>query len=128
MSYDLYDESSAALELYENWDDFKRVLRQGGDPIEIKNNELEQERLYKEYKEQCKWGRKPKTLGKLDPYWFSDELKNSIPKEEFIKLVVAFQSPSLSIVSIVFSRLGITVMILISIALYGLYVAVRDHA
>ena len=128
MSYDLYDESSVALDLYENWDEIKRVMREAGDPIGIKKEELEQERFYKEYKEQCKWGRKPKTLGKLDPYWFSDELKNSIPKEEFIKLVVAFQSPSLSIVSIVFSRLGITVMIIILIALYGLYVAVRDHA
>ena len=75
---------------------------------------------------QCPMG--PKTLGKLNPYWFSDELKNSIPKEEFLKLVVTYQSQSPSIASIVFSRLGITVMILILIALYGLYVAVRDHA
>ena len=28
-----------------------------------KRKEVEAERMYKEYKEQCKWGRKPKTLG-----------------------------------------------------------------
>ena len=45
----------------------------------------------REYIKKCGFGKNhsPK-LGKLDPYWFSDELKNSIPKEEFLKLVDAY--------------------------------------
>ena len=31
-----------------------------------KRKEVEAERMYKEYKEQCKWGRKPKTLGEFN--------------------------------------------------------------
>ena len=126
MSYDLSDEYSAGLNLYENWDDFKRDQRQGRDPIEIKKKELQQERLYKEYIKKCGFGKNhsPK-LGKLNPYWFSDELKNSIPKEEFLKLVDAYYDKAMNF-SI--KRMVVIAIILILIALYGLYAVVRDYA
>ena len=49
--------------------------------------EAEAERMYKEYKEQCKWGRKPKTLGEFNPYEFNFDFIESIPEYEWKELI-----------------------------------------
>ena len=47
-------------------------LKESLSPEEREELEAEAERMYKEYKEQCKLGRKPKTLEKFNPYELND--------------------------------------------------------
>ena len=49
--------------------------------------EAEAERMYKEYKEQCKWGRKPKTLGEFNPYELNFDFIESIPEDKWKELI-----------------------------------------
>ena len=55
-------------------------------PEKRKEVEAEAERMYKEYKEQCKWGRKPKTLGEFNPYELNFDFIESIPEDEWKEL------------------------------------------
>ena len=56
-------------------------------PEQRKEVEAEAERMYKEYKEQCTWGGKPKTLGKLNPYELNFDFIESIPEDEWKELI-----------------------------------------
>ena len=56
-------------------------------PEKRKEVEAEAERMYKEYKEQCTWGGKPKTLGKLNPYELNFDFIQSIPEDEWKELI-----------------------------------------
>ena len=56
-------------------------------PEKRKEVEAEAERMYKEYKEQCEWGRKPKTLGKFNPYELNFDFIESIPEDEWKELI-----------------------------------------
>ena len=56
-------------------------------PEKRKEVEAEAERMYQEYKEQCTWGGKPKTLGKLNPYELNFDFIQSIPEDEWKELI-----------------------------------------
>ena len=56
-------------------------------PEKRKEVEAEAERMYREYKEQCKLGRKPKTLGRFNPYELNFDFIESIPEDEWKELI-----------------------------------------
>ena len=60
-------------------------------PEKRKEVEAEAERMYKEYKEQCTWGGKPKTLGKLNPYELNFDFIQSIPEDEWKELIKLYK-------------------------------------
>ena len=60
-------------------------------PEQRKEVEAEAERIYKEYKEQCTWGGKPKTLGKLNPYELNFDFIQSIPEDEWKELIKLYK-------------------------------------
>jgi hypothetical protein len=58
-------------------------------PEKRKEVEAEAERMYKEYKEQCKWGRKrrkPKAIN-FNPYNLNFDFIESIPEDEWKELI-----------------------------------------
>ena len=59
-------------------------------PEKRKEVEAEAERMYKEYKEQCEWGRKPKTLGEFNPYELNFDFIESIPEDEWKELIMLY--------------------------------------
>ena len=59
-------------------------------PDEFKEIHAEQEKLYQEYKRECELGNRFPKLKGLDPYCFSEELKNSITEEEFKDICKAY--------------------------------------
>ena len=61
-------------------------------PEKRKEVEAEAERMYKEYKEQCEWGRKPKTLGKFNPYELNFDFIESIPEDEWKELILLYNN------------------------------------
>ena len=60
-------------------------------PEKRKEVEAEAERMYQEYKEQCTWGGKPKTLGKLNPYELNFDFIQSIPEDEWKELIKLYK-------------------------------------
>ena len=66
---------------------FAHTEKEALSPEKRKEVEAEAERMYKEYKEQCKWGRKPKTLGEFNPYEFNFDFIESIPEYEWKELI-----------------------------------------
>ena len=60
-------------------------------PEKRKEVEAEAERMYKEYKEQCEWGRKPKTLGEFNPYELNFDFIESIPEDEWKELIKLYK-------------------------------------
>ena len=56
-----------------------------------KRKEVEAERMYQEYKEQCTWGGEPKTLGKLNPYELNFDFIQSIPEDEWKELIKLYK-------------------------------------
>ena len=61
-------------------------------PEKRKEVEAEAERMYQEYKEQCTWGGKPKTLGKLNPYELNFDFIQSIPEDEWKELIKLYKT------------------------------------
>ena len=66
---------------------FAHTEKEALSPEKRKEVEAEAERMYKEYKEQCKWGRKPKTLGEFNPYELNFDFIESIPEDEWKELI-----------------------------------------
>ena len=66
---------------------YAHKLKESHSPEEREELEAEAERMYKEYKEQCKWGRKPKTLGEFNPYELNFDFIESIPEDEWKELI-----------------------------------------
>ena len=65
-------------------------LKESLSPEEREELEAEAERMYKEYKEQCKLGRKPETLGKFNPYELNFDFIESIPEDEWKELIMLY--------------------------------------
>ena len=65
-------------------------LKESLSPEEREELEAEAERMYKEYKEQCKLGRKPKTLEKFNPYELNFDFIQSIPEDEWQELYLLY--------------------------------------
>ena len=66
---------------------FAHTEKEALSPEKRKEVEAEAERMYREYKEQCKLGRKPKTLGKFNPYELNFDFIESIPEDEWKELI-----------------------------------------
>ena len=66
---------------------FAHTEKEALSPEKRKEVEAEAERMYKEYKEQCTWGGKPKTLGKFNPYELNFDFIESIPEDEWKELI-----------------------------------------
>ena len=66
---------------------FAHTEKEALSPEKRKEVEAEAERMYREYKEQCKLGRKPKTLGKFNPYEINFDVIESIPEDEWKELI-----------------------------------------
>ena len=69
-------------------------------PEKRKEVEAEAERMYKEYKEQCEWGRKPKTLGEFNPYELNFDFIESIPEDEWKELIKLYNKGGMEDVAI----------------------------
>ena len=66
--------------------------------------------MYKEYKEQCTWGGKPKTLGKLNPYELNFDFIQSIPEDEW-KELIKLHNKRRWLVRLIFYVMGIFMLI-----------------
>jgi len=66
---------------------FAHTEKEALSPEMRKEVEAEAEKMYREYKEQCKLGRKPKTLGKFNPYELNFDFIESIPEDEWKELI-----------------------------------------
>jgi len=66
---------------------FAHTEKEALSPEKRKEVEAEAEKMYREYKEQCKLGRKPKTLGKFNPYELNFDFIESIPEDEWRELI-----------------------------------------
>tara|TARA_Y100000589_G_C27087869_1_gene602575 strand:- start:600 stop:923 length:324 start_codon:yes stop_codon:yes gene_type:complete len=66
---------------------FAHTEKEALSPEKRKEVEAEAERMYREYKEQCKLGRKPKTLGRFNPYELNFDFIESIPEDEWKELI-----------------------------------------
>ena len=66
---------------------FAHTEKEALSPEKRKEVEAEAEKMYREYKEQCKLGRKPKTLGKFNPYELNFDFIESIPEDEWKELI-----------------------------------------
>ena len=66
-------------------------IHYSSDDETISKAQAQQEELYKEYIDQCKLSKEPPKLGDLNPYWFSEELINSIPEDEYQGLCAAYK-------------------------------------
>ena len=66
---------------------FAHTEKEALSPEKRKEVEAEAERMYREYKEQCKLGRKPKTLGRFNPYELYFDFIESIPEDEWKELI-----------------------------------------
>ena len=69
---------------------FAHTEKEALSPEKRKEVEAEAERMYREYKEQCKLGRKPKTLGKFNPYELNFDFIQSIPEDEWQELYLLY--------------------------------------
>ena len=70
---------------------FAHTEKEALSPEKRKEVEAEAERMYREYKEQCKLGRKPKTLGRFNPYELNFDFIQSIPEDEWKKLIKLYK-------------------------------------
>ena len=66
---------------------FAHTEKEALSPEKRKEVEAEAEKMYREYKEQCKLERKPKTLGKFNPYELNFDFIESIPEDEWRELI-----------------------------------------
>ena len=66
---------------------FAHTEKEALSPEKRKEVEAEAEKMYREYKKQCKLGRKPKTLGKFNPYELNFDFIESIPEDEWKELI-----------------------------------------
>ena len=66
--------------------------------------------MYKEYREQCTWGGKPKTLKNLNPYELNFDFIQSIPEDEWKELIKLYKKKRW-LVELIFYVMGILLLI-----------------